>query len=497
MTFIIALPAEVLDYLGNFLDKRTLLNVVLVCRLFHQHFTPRIWNDVVVNSGQKGVKVDSLRAHSQWVHSLHFNKVNGHFDSDYCSVFFPKLTVLTIECSSIFTFGESDTVVVEKQDTHWARLVRLNPTLQDITLHLGNRPAGQGPAQFLETIFTTLPRPRRFELKSFSLPEFVYDTQQVFWRAVSRFEEVEYSGYDQSRRGLYLDVDLSRLKRLTYLTLDGNDAQEHDLRVLRKCCGLTRLRWSRTFEDLPVDAFVVCLEQSTWPLLEDLALDRVTHTDEDFAAIIHHVPPLKHLRLRSTTFGPVCFGQLRVRHFYTLRTLRMEACRHFSSRMALDVLLHCPHLENFQAGHVSAEDLLATPQPWACHGLRYLEVSFDGYIDGLESSNWLVFEQLSRLTLLEEIDVRSRDDWGQIRFASLTGMLQWRLDIGLELLAPLRRLRSLRLDRKAQNISRRDVEWMLDHWPLFERIYGDLSKEWELEKELTKLVRERGIIREI
>lgn len=313
---------------------------------------------------------------------------------------------------------------------------------------------------------------------------------------VGRFEELEYSGYDQSRRGLNLDVNLSQLKRLTYLTVDRNDARDHDLRVLRGCRGLTRLWWSNNIEDFPVDAFVPCLEQSTWPLLEDLALDKVTHSDEDFSAIILHVPHLKHLRLNSTTFGPMCFERLRVRHFDTLRTLRMEVCSRFSSRMALNVLLHCPHLEDFKARHVSADDLLATPQPWACRGLRRLEVSFDGYIDGLEFSNWLVFEQLSKLTLLEEIDLRSKDNWGHIRTDLLTGMLQWKLDFGLEQLSALRQLRSLRFDKKAQDMNKRDVEWMLDHWPLLETIYGDLSKDWELERELTKFVRGRGIFRE-
>jgi hypothetical protein len=56
--------------------------------------------------------------------------------------------------------------------------------------------------------------------------------------------------------------------------------------------------------------------------------------------------------------------------------------------------------------------------------LRLLEVSFGGYGDGLESSNWLAFEQLKRRALLKEIDVRLRDEHGQVRCDSLLGMLQ-------------------------------------------------------------------------
>ncbi|KAF9143239.1 hypothetical protein BGX30_001015 [Mortierella sp. GBA39] len=70
----------------------------------------------------------------------------------------------------------------------------------------------------------------RLELNSTGLPEFAYGAQQFLWRAVSRFEELEYSGFDQSRRGLNLDVAFSRLKRLIYLTLDGNDMRGHGLK---------------------------------------------------------------------------------------------------------------------------------------------------------------------------------------------------------------------------------------------------------------------------
>ncbi|KAF9547719.1 hypothetical protein EC957_007884 [Mortierella hygrophila] len=137
-------------------------------------------------------------------------------------------------------------------------------------------------------------------------PEFTYDAQQFFWRAVSRFEELEYLGFDQSRRGLSLNMAFSRLKRLTYLTLDGNNMRDHDLRMLK---GLAHGRLQALFE----------------------------------------------------SGGAGCFAAL-------------------------------PSLENFKAWYILAEDLLAIPQPWARHGLRHLEISFDGYIDGLESNNWLVFE---------------------------------------------------------------------------------------------------------
>ncbi|KAF8943589.1 hypothetical protein BGZ47_005281 [Haplosporangium gracile] len=111
---------------------------------------------------------------------------------------FPSLTVLTVGRCSMFI---PDTVV-KKQDAKWARLVRLNPTLQDTSLLLVNDPES-GPVQFLEAVFTTLLRPKRLELRGVGRPEVSYGTQQLFWKAVSRFEELVYTAFDQSRRGLY------------------------------------------------------------------------------------------------------------------------------------------------------------------------------------------------------------------------------------------------------------------------------------------------------
>ncbi|KAF9148102.1 hypothetical protein BG015_010202 [Linnemannia schmuckeri] len=171
MTFITELLSEVLDYLGDFLDKRIFVNAVRVCRLFQQQFLHRISRDIVVHAEQKAVKVDSLRAHAQWVHSLRFEKCNSSSFSDYFSIAFPRLTVLRIGHCSMFIPGQ----VVGKQDANWARLIRLNPTVRDITLLLANEP-GSGPGQFLETVFTTLIRLRRLKLRGVSRPEFSYGT---------------------------------------------------------------------------------------------------------------------------------------------------------------------------------------------------------------------------------------------------------------------------------------------------------------------------------
>ncbi|KAF9121622.1 hypothetical protein BGX30_002459, partial [Mortierella sp. GBA39] len=116
----------------------------------------------------------------------------------------------------------------------------------------------------------------QLELNSVGLSEFAYGAQQFFSRMVSRFEELEYLGFDQSRRELNLDVAFSRLKRFIYLTLDGNDTRDHDLRMLKRLdFGLEQLSPPRRLVSLRLDTKAQDLSKKDvewmlnhWPLLE-------------------------------------------------------------------------------------------------------------------------------------------------------------------------------------------------------------------------------------
>ncbi|KAF9106287.1 hypothetical protein BGX29_009936 [Mortierella sp. GBA35] len=171
-------------------------------------------------------------------------------------------------------------------------------------------------------------------------------------------------------------------------------------------------------------------KQSAWPLLEELDVGVFPGTDKEIANAIRLLPPLKCLRrgYHSDAFGPVCFGNLRERHFDSLRGLDVLSCRLFTSRMALDVLLQWPQLEEFGASCIFLIDILATPQPWVCHGLKKLSTFFASDPDNF-ASDLLVFEHLSRLSFLEEVDIWTSTLMSSIGVSGPTP--RWRLDSGL------------------------------------------------------------------
>ncbi|KAF9905862.1 hypothetical protein EC991_001267 [Linnemannia zychae] len=426
----------------------------------------------------------------------------GHLPFDFYDISFPTLSSLKLGSRSLKVDDHGPPA--EEYIANWAHLIRLNPTVQDLGLTLPID-FDQAPTELFETIMTSLRRPRALRVNFTGSEKIPRRVQQSFWSAASCFEELEFIGYDQARQGASLDVDLGRLKRLTYIPVNNDGVLEYDLKVVTACRGLTRLRWGNDFGQLPIKTFVEYLERPTWPHLDDLALEDVRHSDKEFASVMNLLPPLKYLKLQAENFGPLCFDQLQKRHFTALRTLHMKRCVNFTSRMALDVLLNCQHLENFSARLICEVDLLATPQPWACLGLRRLECAFTTYIDALDSNessdsdennSLLAFEHLSKLRYLEEIDLRWRDTLGNISYHTVPGVLQWRLGCGLEHLSTLRRLRNIHFDLRAQNLGWEDVQFMLVHWTSLEKVFGGLSRDWQFETELNMLLRVRGISHE-
>ncbi|KAF9089947.1 hypothetical protein BGX23_006344 [Mortierella sp. AD031] len=205
--------------------------------------------------------------------------------------------------------------------------------------------------------------------------------------------------------------------------------------------------------------------------------------DDEVASMIRQLPAFRHFELECNEFK---------RLFNTVRTLRMQLCRQFTSRMALDVLLHCVHLEDFETYQISLSDLQSTLQPWACQGLKRLKVFFASDPDE-PGNNTLLFEQLSRLRRLESLDVGLNTAYGLNGQDIDERASQWRLDSGISQLSTLTRLERFNFANTKQELREEDVEWMLEHWPLLESIGDDFSSDEETQDRLRALAKQRGI----
>lgn len=324
---------------------------------------------------------------------------------------------------------------------------------------------------------------------------------RAFWRACGQFEQVDYMGKDQSR-ALTKEVryDCSRLRRLDYTATECPRNMPGLWRWMGRCSNLIALHWGG---QVPIVQVHADAEPPVWPYLEDLFLGDVRGTDETMAKVLFtHLPPsLKHLRVQYAIFGPESFGILRERVFTSLRTLSVRGCWMFRSPMVLEVLQKCPCLEELDAYSINTRDLREHPGTWTCTGLRHLRVPFKSDRDEDLSSNddnddHLLFEHLSTLTQLEEFDMSRYSGTGSwdLIDPSRGTRPQLRLDSGLDQLLTLTRLKKIKFSGIAQNMREIDVEWMLKNWPELEELSGEFSKDANTEKELSALVRGRGIV---
>lgn len=500
MALITDLPTEILQLIGDLLDKRGLLNALRTCQLFHQHFS--FWKEVKIqaattsttiaaDAGNSLLNADTLLFHVRKVHSYN---LSGPLPAEYFAISFPHLTVLKLQDISTNNVpAERD----REQESNWARVIRLNPTIRDVDVFLRHKSGGQS-TEIWDAISETLQRPRQLKVGGPSdMPFFSVEVQKSFWRAVGRFKELDYnSSVDQLCINPHNCTDLSGLEGLSYKGATSIVHSLSHIRLFKKFRGLRRLRWSRTGGGFPYKEFLRCLVRSAWPLLDDLTLDDVYQTDANFALVMHRLPPLKRLGLGGASFGPLCFGHLKERQFATLRILDLTMCKNFTSPMALEVLQECLHLEDFMGRQISVRDLLGTShRPWICHRLKRLGVHFDNDLppgDALDA-NRVVLEYLSSLTSLEEIDTVL--DGAQGMVCSNERTCRWRLDAGLEQLGTLTRLRIVRYDYSVTHMRVEDVQWMVDHWPSLEVLQGYISLDADIKEEANALLNKRGIRR--
>ncbi|KAG0286138.1 hypothetical protein BGZ96_009741 [Linnemannia gamsii] len=455
MRRITDLPIEILTVIGDFLPTRTSIHAsVLTCKLFHEQFSPRLWKALAVSTNVStfGPDPSNLRNHAHLVQAFSYE---GHLQAEYYHISFPRL-------SSIHLWINGLESTPQELDADWSRLLMLNPTIRDIEI-LAFTPIHL--ASFWDAVFTSLRNPRRLKIGGSRMC--TGEDTKAFWRACSRFEEIDYKGSDQAvaPHG-FADYDYSRLKRLRYKSMDFAFPAPGLLNWLGKCRNITKFRWQCSSRLIPLQQFADLAQMSLCPSLEDLHIGKTSGTDGQLGIIIRHLPPLKHWTLKSGNFGPTSFAELQDRHFGSLTTLSMPKVDTFTSHMALKALSYCSQLEVFEARRISLEDLRLSPRPWTCRRLRRLKVFFTMAASKDIVSETLLLEQLSRLEQLEEIDVSQMPRLGPDYKAVYEPAPQWRLDHGLAQLAPLSRLWSFKCENTMQDMRVEDVKWLLAQWPL-------------------------------
>ncbi|KAK3844276.1 MAG: hypothetical protein J3R72DRAFT_438437 [Linnemannia gamsii] len=504
MAHITELPQEVISHIGRFLTKRDILKSILTCKSLLQSISHLLWRDITLQTGELPLPVSRLQDNADKVQRL---QNIGTIPPEYYHIVFPGLSCLKIHFKGANPTRRTQGSAV--QEVNNMALIRLNPTIQDLTIDLANHNPSNG---FWEAITTTLRKPKSLRLTS--VCDLLGRTPvNAFWDVCARFEEVSCHGRDGLLSDLVPPIMFPGLDRITLgintVHSDINNTIIH-LQWLKKCPNLTRMRWELADSELPVVQFAEALEQTTWRQLQDLCLTGIIESDQDLSIVVCHLPPtLTSLEMDSKSFGPQCFAWLRIHQFARIRVLRLRECVQLSSLIVLEILHSCVHLEDLEAFHVALSDLYANPQPWVCRGLRRLRVYFDNDTDEVDLSQ-MVFHHLSGLEQLEDLDVDEDFMWELLLIepSSTTSPtttkphlkkqgppIQWRLDSGLGQLIRLTRLRTVHVEKSFDTARPVDVEWMLQHWPHLLELTGPLVKkdrpgDWKV---IVKLLEARGV----
>ncbi|KAK3844288.1 MAG: hypothetical protein J3R72DRAFT_488703 [Linnemannia gamsii] len=426
----------------------------------HRNFHHLLWRQVTICDRTHQGGLDVLKTHAHLVHNLYFKQraINKFFQLN-----FPRLVSFRCDLQSLDPFQLRDrTAKTNYNEDLMAILsdfISRHATIQELVITSLSLYLSQ---QLWDTISTTLQTPRRLVIKELvGIARGGPKTKGPwFWRACTRFQDITYSGRDQSDYLEFADYDFSRVKRLNYTTRTGNAPKLWGW--MCSCPNLARLHWGGNI------------------LLQQVAT---------------------HLRLASGNFGQVCFGILREQHFGSLRTLAMRGAGLLSSQMALEVLQSCARLEEFRASEINLRDLRSSPQPWVCLGLKHLQVIFTSDPRDPEADS-LMFGQLSTLTRLEELEMTPYGSrtMGWPTFAKVSPA--WRVDNGLLQLSTLTRLRVFRIHKRPLEYNTEwrleDFEWMLDHWPNLEVLSGNFFyhskiKEERVDDRIKALIQQRGV----
>ncbi|KAK3817185.1 MAG: LOW QUALITY PROTEIN: hypothetical protein J3R72DRAFT_460736 [Linnemannia gamsii] len=237
MNSLPAIPEEIRQLIGCYLDRETLGVAIQVCRSFHLSFIPLLWKQAEIRGvggvggvgGGEGVDSSKSFAHSDidrnhlltppvtpttndkdeptWLslspasssslidlsllqarsrHIEHLT-ISGLIPSLYCSIVFPKLRTLILTEAFNIIGGES----AMQQDM--VRMARLNPTIERLTI---NNILPSFSAQFWETVFFHWRNPKSLVIRYSPVAK---SSAAALWKASTRFEELEFRGVDLPR----------------------------------------------------------------------------------------------------------------------------------------------------------------------------------------------------------------------------------------------------------------------------------------------------------
>ncbi|KAF9105200.1 hypothetical protein BGX29_000475 [Mortierella sp. GBA35] len=414
---------EIMDIIGHYLPKGSLLACIQVNRSWHDYFVPILWRSFIFSaySFHPRPPIEAFVKYSHYIHQLEFS---GPVPPMYMSIGCKNLDFLKVVGERRIYDDETlpdplSTLVQDNQglqrlivydvsphpdEAFWDSVAQLTE-LRNLMVSKTEIPSAYTPA-FFKAISAYTPSLRLdrvyFTPVRVEEEEEGQDQDQVEDEAETEGqhgssettqpeettdnnndEKDESPGSEEPTTFTYKledrpDVTFSHLKQLYLFDLNGT-GYDKQAWILEHSPRLERLSWRGGSDfEFPTASLILALESGNLPHLESLELKGSHLTDQELAQILTSMDRLFKLSVPHTELGPAAMKVL-FQHYETVRELDISGCENVRSWMIQLFLSKFVSLEVFVADMLSIQDI--TTDPWVCTKLRKLSLDFEmGYV---------------------------------------------------------------------------------------------------------------------
>lgn len=539
---------EIITAIGSFLPRRSIVACLQVNSSFHSLLAPFIYNHLKLFSRHSVSKLPTTQTLVRYAHLVHDLSINSFVSLAYLTAGYKNLRSISFSShkgNQAAQLGTDDEIL-----DALLQLIQDNPGLKGWTL---DDPWPQIPAVVWKAVADSTTELDVLCLYNTTVSE---EARPWFLKACRKtrqlvLQKVIIQGSESSNNFTeHNDIPHSFSPQSVQFNNVPGLPMLDQLEFLSRCPQLQDVFWEPVSQDthrqlrqvteqevMSMRAEIRCFFQhTTWPHLKSVTIGKYGEYSDSSLASSLTVESLDHIlesiqagRLEQLVCKGSAFGTAGLRslstQFSNLSVLIARGCAVITSPVVQLLLESCPRLTTIEATELHIRDI-RRGGPWVCIRMVDLRFSLNLWLekgdvgwrdfvcspladtdqDELETTRFIqdqhcVFDQLSRLTALECLDVQVFP----LRFNGVTGSggsemlhygeLDFRISHGLEMLSTLKELRCLNFCGTFQRLQREDVEMMVAQWPQLDCLSGRLTSDLELDTSFGEYLDEHDIDR--